>query len=212
MKYSFSCLKCLSPNLVLDLSSWEIDSLEFLAKLHLTSYNTGEILEYAGEVYFIESFENALFNELKRPSKDYIKAIYSQMGGGRLTEGIEQQIRQLLNSVSLQTACEKLIHFEAEQANSGIVTTAEELNIYHVIKTILGQNKKIETKSIGYKDYKGKFSVILNNSPRNKVCDLIISSDKRVLLIDDEKHDIPDIDSILKLKKRINDKALQLLN
>jgi len=159
----------------------------------------------------MEGFEDALFREFAQPSRDFVKSIYAKMGGNRLTENIEKQIKELINSISIRTALDKLIVDESEKANSGIITTHEEMKVFHVIKTILAQHKKIDTNSIGYQDYKGKFVIILDNKKSKKVCDLYITPKYQKIEINGEKLDIPDIDSIVKLKKKLIDKALELV-
>lgn len=187
-------------------------SLERLADFHATIIEVNTIIEQAQELFFLESFEDSLYKELLKPSKDFIKAIYSNMGGNRLNENIETQIKKLINSVTLKAALDRLIVEEAKNANSGIVTTDEELIVYHVVKTILAQHNKIETNSIGYRDQKGKFSVLIDDNLKKKVCDLYVSSNSKRIEIDGEKFEIPDIDSILKLKKKLTDKALSFFD
>ena len=71
--------------------------------------------------------------------------------------------------------------------------------------------KQIDTDSIGYRDFKGKFSIILDNNQKMKICDLYITSNSQKIEIDGEKFEIPDIDSIIKHKKKLIDKAISLL-
>ncbi len=133
------------------------------------------------------------------------------MSGSRLNESIEKQIHNLINSVSLKSVLDKLIVDESKKANSGIITTDEELKVFHIIKTIIAQNRRIDTDSIGYKDFKGKFCIILNDNQKKKICDLYITPSYRKIEIEGVKYDIPDMDSIIKLKKNLTDKTLSLL-
>lgn len=201
-----------TPFYSFDFSNIEGNSLERLADFHATAIEVNTIIEEAQELFFIESFEEALYKELAKPSKDFIKALYSNMGGVRLSENIENQIKKLINSVSLKGALDRLIVEEASKANSGIITTDEELKVYHVVKTILAQHKKIDTNSVGYRDQKGKFSVLIDDNQKKKVCDLYVTPNSQRIEIDGEKFEIPDIDSIVKLKKRLTDKALSFFD
>jgi hypothetical protein len=197
-----------TPFYTFDLKNIEGNSIEKLAELHPTVINVTQIIDDAQELFFIESFEEALYKELSKPSKEFIKVLNTHMGSKKLNENLENQLRGLINSVSLKGVLDKLIIEEASKANSGIITTQDEMKAYHVIKTILAQHKKIDTKSIGFKDQKGKFSVIIDGNLKKKVCDLYITSTAKRIEIDGEKYDIPDIDSIVKLKKTLTDKAL----
>lgn len=200
-----------TPIYTFDMSNLESNNFEQLAQFYGTNINISDIINNAQNFFFIEGFEEALFKEFAQPSRDFIKAIFANMGGNRLTENNEKQIRELINSISIRTALDKLIIDESEKANSGIITTHEEMKVFHVIKTILAQHKKIDTKSVGYQDYKGKFSIILDNKKSKKVCDLYITPKHQKIEINGEKLEIPDIDSIVKLKKKLTDKALELV-
>lgn len=200
-----------TPFYIFNWENIEVGKLEDLANFYATSIDIRTIIEYAQEIFFLEGFEEALFKELSTPSKDFIKAIFSHMNGNRLTERIENQIRELINSVSLKSVIDRLIVKEALNVNSGIITTEDELKVYHIIKTILAQHKQVNTESICYKDFKGKFSIILDDNQKKKICDIYITPTSQKLDIDGEKIDIPDIDSIIKLKKKLTDKTLSLI-
>ncbi len=200
-----------TPFFSFNIENIEGGSLDDIAEFYITNIEIKTIIENAQEFFFLEEFEDAFYKELANPSRDFIKSIYSRMNGSRLNKNTEKQIRELINSVSIKSALEKLIIEEANKANSGIITTDEELKVFHVIKTILAQNRQIDTDSIGYKDYKGKFSIILNGNQKKKICNLYITPNSKKIEIEGDKIDIPNIDSIIKLKKRLVAKTLSLL-
>lgn len=185
--------------------------IDKLAEFYATSINIKEIIDSAQEAFFMEGFEEAFFKEMANPSRDLVKSIFNHMNGSRLTETVEKQIKELINSVSLKSVLDRLIVEESTKANSGIHTTEDELKVYHIIKTILAQHKQIETSSIGYRDLKGKFSILIDDNQKKKICDLYISPNSHKIDLDGEKIDIPDFDSIVKLKKKLIDKALSLI-
>lgn len=200
-----------SPFYTFNWKNIEGSSLDKLAEFYATSIDTKEIIEQAQGSFFMERFEEAFFKELSNPSRDLIKSIFNHMNGSRLTETIEMQIKELINSVSVKSALDRLIVEESTKANTGIHTTDDELKVYHIIKTILAQHKQIETDSIGYRDLKGKFSILLDDNQKKKICDLYITPNNQRIEIDGEKLDIPDFDSIVKLKKKLTDIALSYL-
>jgi hypothetical protein len=194
--------------------NWEnVDGsqIEKLSEFYATSIDIKGIIGKAQDLFFLERFEEAIYKELSKPSKEFVKAIFLQMGGNRLTENFEKQIRQLINSVSIKSALDRLVIEESNTLNSGVITTEDEIRVFNIIKTILAHHKQIDTNSIGYKDFKGKFSIILQDNMKKKICDLYISQTSSKIDIDGEKIDIPDIDSIVKLKKKLTDKAIQIL-
>jgi hypothetical protein len=98
-----------TPFYVFNWENIENTHLDKLAQFYATSIDIKNIIEKAQESFFMECFEEALFKELANPSRDFIKAIFVHMTGNRLTEVIEKQIKDLINSVSLKTALDKLI-------------------------------------------------------------------------------------------------------
>ena len=198
-----------SPFFILNWEDINSSSLESLASFYATDIEVSNIIENAQELFLIESFEEGLFKELAKPSKEFVKAIFKNMDvGSKMTENIENEIRSLISAVSIKSALDRLMIAEANSANSGIITTDEELKVYHIIKTILAQHKNIDTSSVGYRDFKGKFSVLIDENQKKKVCDLYITENSKRIDIGGEKFEIPDIDSVVKLKKKLVDKAL----
>jgi len=199
------------PFFVFNLKDYNSMSLETLAMFFRTSIDMASILNEAEETYFLDNFEEAFAKELADPSRDLIKAIYTKMGGRRMSDKQEIQIKELINSVSVKSALDKLIVKESASTNSGVITTEEEMKVYHIIKTIVAQHNKVETDSIGFRDLKGKFLILLDDNQKKKICDLKITPNKRVLEVEGEKFEIPDTDSIIKLKKRLTERALELV-
>lgn len=197
-----------SPFFVFNWDNIEASNIDKLAELYATSIDINSIVESAQDSFFLEGFEEALFKELLNPSREFVKAIFSHMNGKKLTEKIEKQIKELINSMSVKAALDKLIINESNRVNSGVITTEDELKVFHIIKTILAQQKQINSNSIVYRDLKGKFCILLDDNMKKKICDLYITANSHKIDIDGEKIDIPDIDSILRLKKRLVDKAL----
>ena len=200
------------PFFVFDLNDYDSSSLEMLSMFYRTSIDLNSILKEADEIYFLDQFEDAFYKELSHPSRDFIKSIYANMGGKRMNDKTEAEIRGLINSVSIKTALDRIIVDEATSTNSGIITTEEEMRIFHVVKTILAHHKQIETHRIGFKDQKGKFSIIIDGSIRKKICDIYATPTSQRIDINGEKFEVSDFDSIVSLKKKLTDSALSIIN
>ncbi len=95
----------------------------------------------------------------------------------------------------------------AEAKNGGlIITTAEELKIYHTVKTILLSSfKKIEPSRITYRDNKNSFIVLVDDNQKKTVCRITSNRGKHYLEINgyDQKHEVNGIDSIVNLSKTL---------
>ena len=135
------------------------------------------------------------------------------MGGKKATEKVNKRIRKLINSVSLQNSIEKIKFLEGKQSSSGIVTTAEELKAYQIIKTILVMNPrlKVHTERFSYKDYKGQFKIMVDEMPSKEVCHLVLSTSTMNIVIDNIPYNLDKVSTLelSKYKKKLVGAALK---
>jgi hypothetical protein len=197
------------PFLVLDFSEINDELIEQLSKFHrnFLATNLNELLEETQEFYFMQGFDTAFASELFEPSDEFIKAIFNRMDGKKLTDNIKSKLKSLVNSNSIQSALLKVIVEESKSGNM-VITTAEELKIYHTVKTILVHNKKIDADRITYRDQKNSFNVLLDDNNKKIVCKIISARNKYTIEINGDKFDYIGIDSIVKIKKQLLESAL----
>ncbi len=206
------------PFLVLDFTELTDDLIASFSRYHKNAFKDElkDILEEAQDYFFFHGFEEALVNEITDPSDDFIKAIFNRMlksEGKKLTEPLKIKIREAINSNAVQSALPKII--ELESKNGGIViTTAEELKIYHTVKTILLSNfKKIDPTRISYRDNKNNFIVLVDDNQKKTICRITSNRGKYYLEINgkSDKTEINGIDSIVNLSKALKDAATPFL-
>jgi hypothetical protein len=197
------------PFLVLDFSEINNELIEQLSKFHRSflSTNLNELLEETQDFYFMQGFDNALAAELFEPSDEFIKAIFNRMDGKKLSENIKEKLKSLINSNTIQSALNKVIDAESKSGNI-VITTAEELKIYHTVKTILVHNKKIDAERITYRDQKNSFNVLVDNNNKKIICKIVSARNKYSIEINGDKFDYNGIDSIVKIKKQLLESAL----
>jgi len=199
------------PFMSLDFSEIDETLIENFAKLHKNSIDLKELVEEAQEFFFLENFSDALCAELADPSDNFIKALYTRMGGNRLTTRIENKLRDMVNARAIQEVLPQVMERESENG-SIVITTAEELKIYHSIKTILiAAIKNLDANRISYRDLKGSFNIILDSSNRNLIAKVSSSKGKMFVEIDGEKHEADELDSIVNLKKQLVDTTKHLI-
>ena len=206
-----------TPFFVFDLSKYESTDLDLLALFYKQSIDINQILLEAEEVHFIESFDNALLKTLSEPSTDLVKLIFKNMGGKRISESIEKQISDLINSISIKNALDKIITKESSTSNSGIITTEEEIKAYNVIKTIMAMSsrfKNADLDRVGYKDFKGSFKILVDNKQTKSICSVVLGRNKKIIEINNIRHELEDlsISSLTKHKKELVQAALELLD
>lgn len=216
LDYQFYLKGQKTPFLAFRVDSIDQLTLEQLAAFHRNNFSFSEFKTIAEEFYFIEKFEAALLEELRRPSIDVLKSIYRRMDGKRFDEKVEIKIKDLFNSFSLQGAVDKWRELDSKDSKLGIVTTLEEITAFSVIRTILvtsGKLKSAQIDRIGYRDFKGHFSVIVDDSQTKSICTLVLAG-KKMLKIDSNNFELeePIEVSLSKYKKDLIESALRYLS
>lgn len=204
------------PFFVFNLNDYATADLETLALFNKSTFEMDAIIEEAEEVYFVNNFDDALFQMLSEPSEKVLKEIFTLMGGKRSNETILLQIKDLINSSSLKVALDKIMAAESKSANSGIVTTHEELKAYNVVKTILAMSSKVKNQDldrIGYRDMKHQFAVLVDDNQKKKICSLILKERVKVIEIAGVRFDLDDVSigSLTGLKKQLTESAISCL-
>ena len=199
------------PFIVFNVTDIDDNTLETLSKLHKNNINLNELKDEAQEIYFLQGFTEALANELSDPSDDFIKAIFNRMNGKRITDHLKNKIRNLVNSNSIQNAIPKMIETEAK-FGSILITTAEELKIYHSVKTLLLNNlKKIDASRISYRDQKNSFNILVDDNNLKIIAKIVTSKNKYYLDIKGNRFEVSNIESIVKLKKQLIEASQQFI-
>jgi len=207
-----------TPFLIFDLSNFDYNDISELVKFYRTSIDLKEIMEEAEEIYFLDKFEKGLFKTLYKPNSDFIKLVFQKMGGKRISDRINDKIYNLINSISLNEVLDKIKVEESKDSKLGIVTTSEELKCYSIVKTILAMSSKVKVSDldrITYRDYKGFFSILVDNNQRKTICAFKLSETKKILFVGSEEYSIENVDvkTITNFKREISDSAtIQLEN
>lgn len=216
------------PFFTFNLEEFAGADIQMLALFQRQLIDTKVILEKASEVYFLDKFDDALFDILKMPTKikalkdspshiAFLEIIFRNMGGKRFSESALEQIHPLVNVISLKSAIDRVIREENLNSNTGIITTSEELKFYNIVKTILGLNAKTKRhiNRVGYRDFKNFFGVILDDNQRKGVCYLRIDKTKKTVSFssDPKSYEIHNIsvEEITKYKSQIIESFLDNL-
>ncbi len=210
------------PFLEINMLELKDTQIEELKKFHKSYFdidniiNTASTLKYSNEIKFL------LSNEFKQPTEDFIKFFIKNVYSGMATKKVINQFTEIVKiscqqflsdliTERLKTALDKEKETEPKIAGdqlkeSAIETTAEEIESYYVIKTILRQ--EIESNRIYYRDFQKFFSILIDDSVRNTVCRLYLSgSVKQIAFIDENKNEtkyqINSIDDIFQYSEQL---------
>jgi hypothetical protein len=194
-----------NPFLTIDFSEIDDTRIEQFAQFHKGAADIKQIQEDALDVFFLEGFNDALTEELLNPSDDFIKAIFSRMAGKRLNDNVKKKLKELINSNSIQRVLPKLMEEEAKSGNI-VITTGQELKIYHAVKTIIVNSiKKIDYSRVSYRDQKNSFNILVDDNQRKMIAKITSNRDKYFIEIGGDGTKIPadNIENIVALNKRI---------
>jgi hypothetical protein len=199
------------PFFVFDIESYSDNDIEGLLDFDARIINIIDIISKAQESVFIEDFENTFFKEITSPSPEFLKLIHKRMIFK--TKYNEERIKELMNSSLFKSLTEKIILHETKtnSKSAGIITTDEEIQAYHTIRTLLIQNKKIPNERITYRDQKGTFNIMVDDNQKKTICQLKFTDSIKKILIGLNDYPLDSIDDILKFKNELNDRTLSLL-
>ena len=205
------------PFMVFDLNNYNYYDVENLVKFYRNNIKIKDIIEDAEEIYFLEKFEEGLFKTLYKPSEDFIKLVFNNMGGKRISKRVSDRVFELINSISMSEALEKIRLAESKESQSGVFTSAEELRAFNIVKTIIAMSSKVKDDQldrISYRDYKGFFSIIVDNSSRKSICSFKLSSNKKTVGISNETFDLDSVSvkEITNYKKQLISSSINMLS
>lgn len=209
----------LEPNIIdnkpffqFNLSSYTDNDIEALIKFDKRFIKIKEIIEAAQEIVFAESFEDSLFKELLVPSKDLLKIIHKNMAfKTKFNDETQGKMINLINSSLLKCLYDKKVLNEASSNSQGVITTELEIQAYHIIRTLLIQNKKIPNERISYKDFKSFFNISVDDSSKKVICKLIFNGKLMKIAIENNEYILEHIDDLLKYKNELTNRTLALI-
>ena len=205
-----------TPFFTFDITDYDNSDVEMLAKFDKREIKFDPIIEEAEEIHFLDKFDDALFKSLAHPSDDFIKDIYSNMGGKRLNPKTKDKIKDLINSVSVKAAYDQLLYHESKSNKSGVYTTEDEYKAFNVVQTILSLSRDVRKHldRISYKDLKHYFLIIVDGKQNKQICSFQLKETKSILFIGDEKYELDEVSvpEITKYKKEIIESALKYLD
>jgi hypothetical protein len=200
------------PFLVIDFFEIDDVKIEQFAQFHKNAVgNIKQITDEAQEFFFLQGFNDALTEEFLNPSDGFIKSISARMSGTRRID--KDKLRQMINSNSIQQTLSKLIDEESKSGNI-IVTTGQELKIYHTVKTIIINSlKKVNYSRISYRDQKNSFNILVDDNQRKMIAKITSVKDKYFIEVEGLGNKIPadEIENVVAINKQIIDLARKYL-
>jgi len=211
------------PFLEVDLLDIDENIIPELKKLTKSSFDLESIINAAGELKYVSQIKKILHSQLNNPEDDFVKFFASRVYDGILTQKVREsflnltkkaasqyindQVNERLKSAItgvapaiIETQTEPSHVDEEEQKDEhDVVTTAEEIEGYHIVKAIT--RAVLEAPRITHRDTKSYFGILVDDNNRKPLCRLHFNrSQKYIGLFDIEKnetrHPITTVDDI----------------
>lgn len=229
-----------APFLEIDLRNIKDYQIRELQKFTKENFNQDEIFDSAAELKYMNQIRQVFKEELDNPSDDLVRLILSRgIYDGVKTQNIIEKYQPLVKRAlglvitevindRLKNALEKNGEKDSgavstlpmaseeppmEDNTSKIITTDEELESYHIVKSIL--RTKVEASRINYQDKETYFAINLDNKTTKWICRVYIKERSQYVVIkEDEKnirYDLESLDDIYKLEDKLNARLDTLL-
>lgn len=210
------------PFLEFNVTDIKDNQIEELKKFHKSYFDVDNIVNTASELKYMNELKTFINMEFQNPTDGFVRHFAKQAYPGMLTAKLMEQftaltkksIQQYINDLiteRLKSALKKeneddkkTTEQEAalatETANeSKVETTAEELEGFMIVKTILRQ--KISSKRIAFRDAQSYFAILLDDNNRKTICRLYLNGSKKYFVFIDEqkkevKNEITTLDDI----------------
>ncbi len=199
-----------------------------LKKLSKPVFNLTEIITVAGDLKYTKEIKRILHEQLNSPSEDFTRFFACQVYPGKLTQGVREQFSAITKRAFAQFINERINErlrtaldsseipkdpAQVEQAASpekeaenAVVTTAEELEGFFIVKAILRET--VDPARIAHRDKLNYFGILLDDNNRKPICRLYLNrKQKYISFFDVAKNEarvaIADLNEIYKHAERL---------
>jgi predicted type IV restriction endonuclease len=176
-----------------------------LKKFSKVSFEPESMKIAASEMMYTREIKRILQEQLTSPSPDFIKYFAGQVYSGIKTQSVLEMFAELVRRSFSEFISERLtdrlksaLDVETLEVNSaslqmnvpsaepaslddGIVTTAEELEAFYLVKSLLRDT--VEPSRIQYKDTKSYFAVLLDGNVRRTICRFAFNTKQKYLVL-----------------------------
>lgn len=224
------------PFLELNLLDINDNQVAELKKFKKDNFDIDTIFNTASELKYTNLIKIQLNSQLNNPTDDFVRFIISDFYCGVKTSNVVEKFRPIVKKSMQQFVNDfmnekiKIILSDndenehdkgvepigdsneevaiAENIESKIVTTEEELEGFNIVRSILSEVVSVD--EISYKDVQSYFGILYQNNTRKWICRLYFNSSKKSITISDENKEevryyIENVSDIYKYKNELID-------
>ncbi|MEA2032868.1 MAG: type I restriction enzyme HsdR N-terminal domain-containing protein [Euryarchaeota archaeon] len=196
----------LKPFLELDMLDIKEPLVEELKRFRKESFKLEEIVSVASELKYLKEMKRILGEVLNSPSDEFVKFLAKQVYAKMMTKTALEKFRPITQQAFTQFINEKIsdrLNAALEQERTintgeedikgeqlggeeetGIVTTEEEIESFHIVRAIL--HEIIDPERVVLKDTRSYCNVLLDNNVRKPICRFYLDTKKKYVGFFDE--------------------------
>ena len=195
------------PFVEVDLLNLNDTHIAYLKNFERDSLDVNSILSTAEELKYSNLIKEFFKGQLNNTSEDFANYILSNVYEGRKTSAVVEKFLPIVkksfnqfinetlstkfaqtlkvsssesnNSIVTTDLASSPVDLEIDNSLNKIVTTAEELEAFAIIKSIL--RKTVDPSNITYKDTERYFGILFNNNTRKWICRLYLGNTKSIV-------------------------------
>jgi len=185
------------PFLEFDIENIKETAATELKKFQKENFDIDKITNSASGLKYSTAIKDILMKEITEPSEEFVRFFTKQIYSGKqinkkviaqFTEIVKKATNQAFKDIvndRLQSALHKEEPKETEEGEeseepeSKIVTTAEELDGFYIVRSIV--RTKIDINRIYSRDTQSYFGVLLDNNNRKPICRLHLNGGNKYL-------------------------------
>ncbi len=216
------------PFLEFDLFDINESVVEELKRFRKSDFEEDEIQSVATNLKYTNELKKIFRKELEDPSKDFVKFFGKQVYNGRFTQNRFEKFTEIVDQALTQFINEKINERlmsamdqeeeteeekeeekegeeeEEEKVDDGIVTTEEEIEGHHIVKTVL--RNFTDPERIALRDYKSFCNILLDDKVTQPIIRFRFDGEQKYVgVFDEEKNEekIP-IDDLIEIGDHID--------
>ena len=198
-----------APFLEIDLEELNSGAIEQLSQF-TKGFDVDETVEAASRMRYINGMKQALAQQYSQPEEDFVEWLGRRVYSGRMTQSVKEKFSSLTRrafhefvneriTATLRTA-QNLAQFQEEETSqqhqesseeykgeSKVVTTAEELQAFDILKDIV--QDVVDTERVTLRDSQTYCSILFDNNNRRPLCRFHFDrTQKYIGLFDGSRH------------------------
>lgn len=189
----------ITPFLIVNVSNIKDSQIPEISKFHKDNFDIENIISTASELKYLNNLKIFLNDQMNTPSEEFTKYLVGEIYGGVKTKntldkfkpiikkGLSQFINERVNeklSAALNTsAITKEEITEPIPPESEIITTAEEIETFTIVKIILKDTITIDR--LYYRDNKSYFNILLDDNIRKWIMRVFVYDNKIKMVLND---------------------------